>query len=118
MVPIFHLLAFALEPRIGETVAGWLWVSEESRHEWHRVTGEPASLNIHLCTHTLWITEKLLTDSISFCSFLFLQPNQGCIYGYEHPSVLFLHVHTSKDAVKKTGLLPQTCGESEQEVLC
>lgn len=75
------------------------------RHEWHGVTGWATSLNIHFCTITLWICEKLLTDSIGFCQFRFLQHSQCCIYGYEHASVLFLHGHTSTDAVRRIALL-------------
>ena len=112
--PFVTLLPPPQRCSIGVTVAGRFWVSERTRHEWHGVTGRAPSSNIHLSTRTLWISEKSLTDSLTFCSCLFLQPNQFGIYGYELATILILY--TSPDAVNQIGLWHGTCGEKEQEL--
>lgn len=112
LYPIFVLL-FPWRCKIGDTVAGWFWVSEKSRHEWHRVTGQASSLNIHLCTHTLWITEKLLTDSISFvhCPSL-AQPSYLRLWARKCFLFKWSHVHRCSQA---DCFIALNCGESEQE---
>lgn len=111
-------ILFPRRCRIGDTGADLFWVSEKSRHEWHGVTGQAPSLNIHLCTRILWITEKLLTDSFVFflLSISLSLANQCCVYGYEHASVLFLHGHTSADAVKQIALLLRPAGNRNRSI--
>lgn len=99
-------------------IAERLRVSDKSGHEWRGVTGRTASLNIHFSTSTLWITEKMLMDSIRFCSSRFLQLNQCCIYGYELSSVLFLHSNTSTDAVKQIASFLRPVGNQNSGIKC
>lgn len=72
------------------------------------MTGQAPSLNIHLCTRVLWITESSWRTAFKIFFFLSISlslANQCRVYGYEHASVLFLRGHTSADALKQIALL-------------
>lgn len=80
------------------------------------MTGQAPPLNIHLSTHTLWITEKLLMDSVSFVQFSFAGATSAVYTVMSMSSVLFLHGHTSTDAVKHIVLLLRPVGNRNRSV--
>lgn len=73
-ITFFSLLLLLWRSQIWDTGADLFWVSEKRRHEWHRVTGQAPSLNIHLGMHNLWITEKQLTDRVGLVHFPLSSP--------------------------------------------